>query len=44
MSGQQGDTPLMMATKQGIFAAVKLLLDRSVDSSCKDKVINLRSK
>ena len=44
MSSQQGDTPLMMATKKGMIDAVKLLLDCGADSSCKDKVSNWRSK
>ena len=38
MSLQQGDTPLMMATKKGMIDAVKLLLDRGADLSSRKKV------
>ena len=41
MSSQQGDTPLMMATKKEMVDIVKLLLDRGVDSSSKNKVKQL---
>ena len=41
MSSQQGDTPLMMATKKGMIDAVKLLFDRGADISSKDQVNNL---
>ena len=38
MSSQQGDTPLITATKKGMIGIVKQLLDRRADSSSKDKV------
>ena len=38
MSSQQGDTPLMMATKKEMVDTVKLLLDRGADSSSRDQV------
>ena len=38
MSSQQGDTPLIMATKKEMVDAVKLLLDRGADISSKDEV------
>ena len=38
MSSQQGDTPLIMATKREMIDIVKQLLDRRADSSSKDKV------
>ena len=38
MSSQQGDTPLMMATKKGMVEIAKLLLDRGADISCRDQV------
>ena len=37
---QQGDTPLITATKKGMLDAVQLLLDHRADSSCEDKVKN----
>ena len=38
---QQGDTPLIMATKKGMVDAVNLLLDRGADISSKNQVIIL---
>ena len=38
MSSQQGDTPLMMATKREMIDIVKLLLDRGADISSRDQV------
>ena len=38
MSSQQGDTPLMMATKKEMVEIVKLLLDRGAVISSRDKV------
>ena len=38
MSSQQGDTPLMMATKREMIDIVKLLLDHGADISSRDKV------
>ena len=37
---QQGDTPLITATKKGMIGVAKQLLDRRADSSSKDKVSN----
>ena len=42
MSSQQGDTPLMMATKKGMVEIAKLLLDRGADIRSKDKVSYLK--
>ena len=41
MSSQQGDTPLMMATKKEMVDTVKLLLDRGANISSRDQVNNL---
>ena len=40
---QQGDTPMITATKKERIDIVIQLLDCGADSSCKDKVSNLRS-
>ena len=42
MSSQQGDTPLIKATKKEMVEIVKLLLDHGADSSCKGTVNNRR--
>ena len=38
MSSQQGNTPLMMATKAEMIDTVKLLLDRGADISSRGQV------
>ena len=38
LCSQQGDTPLLMATKKEMMDTVKLLIDRGADIDRKDKV------
>ena len=41
MSSQQGDTPLIMATKKEMVEIVRLLLDRRADISSRNQVYYL---